>query len=114
MDFVGGYADEWWKLRRRFERALQGASDRIDPDGQRNLSLGSPVLIGRPNGDVTRVPVILRGGPRELPIGYLVLENTRVDGARINALVQRLETQARLALAGSLDAAVRQAELTYP
>ncbi len=114
MDFVGGYADEWWKLWRRLERALQGASSRLDPDGQRTLKLGSPVLIGRTSGDVMRVPVILRGGRRELPISYVVVENTRVDRGRIKALVQRLESQAQLALAGSLDVTTRQAELTYP
>jgi len=114
MNFVGGYADEWWKLSRRFERALQAASNRIDPDGGRRLKLGSPVLVGRPNGDVMRMPVVLTGGQRELPVGYLVVENVRVDGSRVNALVQRFEDQARAAIAGPVDFATRLNELTYP
>jgi hypothetical protein len=114
MSFVGGYADDWWKLSRRFERALQSASNRIDSDGIRRIGLGSPVLIGRQAGDVMRVPVILRGGKRELPVGYLVIESTRVDGRRIDALASHFEQQARAVIAGSDDAASRLHELTYP
>jgi hypothetical protein len=114
VNFVGGYADEWWKLSRRFERALSAASGRLDPDGRQNLRLGSPVLLGRPTGDVMRMPVILRGGPRELPVGYLVVEDTRVDGGRISALADHFESLARAALTGTVDAATRQLELAYP
>lgn len=114
MNFVGGYADQWWKLSRRFERALRSASNRLDPDGGRRLKLGSPVLIGRPAGDVMRMPVVLLGGERELPVGYLVIEDTRIDNGRIDAMAKRFEDRARAAIDGPLGADVQVSESTYP
>jgi hypothetical protein len=113
MDFVGGYADEWWKFSRKLENTLRSASGRLDPDGKRRLRLGSPVLIGRPAGDVMRVPVILSGGRREFPVGYLVIEDTDFDKGRVAALVQKFEERARASI-GEESGAPLADELSYP
>ena len=113
MDFVVGNADQWWKLNRAFERALNSASNQIDSDGKWRLKLGSAVLIGRATGDVMRMPVILQGGSRELPVGYLLVEDTRIDRGRIKALVQRFEARARSVIGGPA-AAPQVDEAVYP
>jgi hypothetical protein len=114
VNFVGGYDEQWWKLRNRFDRSLRSASKRLDPDGVRGLSLGSPVLVGSAGGDVIRVPVILRGGPRELPVAYVVIHELRIDGGRIDSLVERLQTQARAMMTGAPVAAGKDTEVAYP
>jgi hypothetical protein len=114
MDFIGGTGDQWWKLSARIDKALRDASQRLDPDGKRSIALGSPVLLGAPDGDQIRVPVILRGGAREFPIAYLRIERTGVDRGRIDALARRLEALARPALAGGSAGAAREAEILYP
>jgi hypothetical protein len=95
MDFVGGYTDDWWKFQRKLDSALRSASERLDSDGKRRLRLGSPVLIGVPTGDVMRMPVILSGGKREFPVGYVMVEDTRIDKGRMASLSQRFEARAR-------------------
>jgi hypothetical protein len=113
LDFVGGNADQWWKLSRALEGALNSASDQIDSDGKWRLKLGSAVLIGRATGDVMRMPVILQGGRRELPVGYLLVESTRIDRGRIKSLVQGFESRAKAVIDGPA-AAPQVDEAVYP
>jgi hypothetical protein len=113
MDFVGGYADDWWKLSRTFDSALHSASGRLDSDGKRRLRLGSPVLIGRPTGDVMRMPVILSGGKREFPVGYVTVEDTRIDKGRIALLVQRFEARARAVIGENRESPIAD-DVSYP
>ncbi len=114
MDFIGGTGDQWRRLSSRLDSALDHASKRLDPDGTRRLALGSAVLVGTPGGDQIRVPVILRGGGRELPVAYVRIAQTSVDRGRIEALARRLESMARSALAGAATGAGSQTEIAYP
>lgn len=89
MNLVGGSGDNWWKLSKRFDDALDRVSDEFRERDGRFLSLGSPVLIGERAGDLVRVPIILRGGPRELPVAYLHVEMLQADKARIKAIAEK-------------------------
>jgi hypothetical protein len=114
VNFIGGTADEWWKLSSRLEKALRDASNRLDVDGKRSLKLGSAVLIGTANGDVMRVPVILQGGSRELPVAYIRIENPRVDSGRIDTMIRHIEGRARAMLVATQAATGEATEIVYP
>jgi hypothetical protein len=114
VNFIGGYADAWWKLRDKIDGSLRSASRTLDTDGHYSLRLGSPVLIGRADIDVMRVPIILAGGARERPVAYLVIEDTKVDGGRIKRLSSDSERLARAAIAGTKSTPGKDLELTYP
>ncbi len=77
------------------------------------MRLGSPVLIGTPGGDVIRVPVILKGGAREVPVAYVRIEKPDVDKARISALARRLESMAQPLLADGASTAGQETEIIY-
>jgi hypothetical protein len=114
VDFIGGNAGQWWKLAARLDSALREASQRLDASGGRSLKLGSPVLIGTPGGDVIRVPVILKGGGREVPVTYLRIENVGVDRGRIAALTRRIESMAAAMPADAPAGVGTQTEIVYP
>jgi hypothetical protein len=114
VNFVGGYADTWWKLRNRFDSALGSISKNLDSEGRYSLRLGSPVLIGRADRDIMRAPVILAGGQRERSVAYIVIEEPRVDGARIKRLADEVQRLARAAIADASSAPETDRELKYP
>jgi hypothetical protein len=113
VNFVGGYADAWWKLQKGMDAQLSDASRDLDPDGRYRLRLGSPVLIGRVDRDVMRAPVILAGGPREQPVAYLVFESVNFNKGRARQIAAECQRLARAQMTGNSATPGKDLELTY-
>ena len=117
MNFILGNGDPWWKLTKRFERALERASDDLKFEHGRTLELGSPVIVSVESGDHVRVPVLLRGGTREFPVCYVDISEVTVDGRRLRLLADRALALARAAMNATPHDAYtsgRETSFSYP
>jgi len=90
MNYIGGNATDWWKLSKKLDSALDVVSDELDTRYKRRLKLGSPVLLPAQTGSMVRAPIIVHGGPRELPVAYRNINDVHVDGRRIKAIAQHM------------------------
>ena len=117
MNLILGNGDEWWKLAKRFEGALDRVSQDLKLEYDRTLGLGSPVIISHESGDHVRVPVILRSGPREFPVCYVEITDGAVDSRRLKLIADRALALARAAMSATPHEAYTRAEatsFTYP
>lgn len=117
MNFIVGNGDQWWKLTKRIDGALERVSDDLNSEHGRTLSLGSPVIISAESGDHVRAPIIMRGGPREFPVCYVEITEVTADGRRLKALAERALSLARAAMSATPHEAYTSGKattFTYP
>lgn len=88
--FKSSTEEPWDRFCHTMGRALDAASAEFRGRHNRRLALGSPVKVGEEGGDITRVPVEVRGGAREYAIAYLHVKSLagKSDARRMAAVAQ--------------------------
>lgn len=80
----------WDRFSHAMNRALQSAGAEFARRHERGLALGSPVKIAEAGGDTIRVPIEVKGGPREYAVAYLHVRDaaSAPDAAKLRTLAQ--------------------------
>jgi hypothetical protein len=86
--FKSPQEEPWDRFSHRMNRSLDAASVELKGRHKRRLQLGSPVKMPSDPVDLIRVPIEVRGGPREYAIAYLEIGDLRSnpDQRRLEAI----------------------------
>ena len=88
--FKSPQEEPWERFSRAMDRALKSASADFSRRFNRTVRLGSPVKLAEAGADVIRVPVEVRGGPRQYAVAHIHIKDIdkKPDGGRIQALAR--------------------------
>jgi hypothetical protein len=80
----------WDRFSNRLARILRSESGGFTRRHHRTVALGSPVKITEAGSDLIRIPLEVRGGPREYAIAYLHVRHmdNKLDERRLQSIVE--------------------------
>lgn len=105
----------WESFTKEMNRTLRSVSHDLLSRHNRRITLGSPVKLSGTEGDVVRMPVEVRGGPREYSVAFLHVNgvNRKLDSHRMQAIAREIVSIAEPFIT-TPPAKPNQAVITYP
>ena len=105
----------WDSFTKEMNRTLRSVSHDLLLRHNRRIALGSPVKLAEADGDVVRMPVEVRGGPREYSVAFLHVQDVgkKPDARRMQAIAREIVSIAEPYIT-TPPAKPNQAVVTYP